>query len=481
MKYKFKTQPFKHQKVALYKTLTQKHTALLLDPGLGKTKIAIDNLGARYLRDGLKKVIILAPKVVLGVWEDEFNTHLPDTIPYKTYRVRGQRKEKLQIIDDAIRESTKKGLHVILISYDSASEIRRGNNDKKDQEYMNRLLEFNADAVICDESQMIKSNTSARSKAAYKLAKKSDHRLIMTGTMITRCRMDVFGQYRFLDDQIFGTNFFKFRNKFAIMGGYYNKNIIGYKESELFLEAVHQCAVRIREEECLEIPERAAPQVIPVDIEKKTRDIYDTMKKEGIVTLNGFPYVADIPLVKALRLQQIAGGFITAENKLEGKRITYPIGTEKLDATVELTELKVEQGEKIVIYAYYVWELKQLMMRLKKHKPLLIYGGTSETAADDAKYKFQNDPDYPIMIMQISKGIGITLHAARYCIFHSLSKKYDDYYQALKRIHRLGQKRRVFTYVMLARDTIDYHMWQATLLKQDLSEYVQNYKYEIFN
>lgn len=123
------------------------------------------------------------------------------------------------------------------------------------------------------------------------------------------------------------------------------------------------------------------------------------------------------------------------------------------------------------------------MDRLKKAKlnPLMIYGGTSEKNIDDYMDKFQNDDEYPVMVMQVSKGLGITLHAANVAIFHSLSHRYDNFQQCQDRIHRIGQKKPVTYYIMLAKGTIDYHIHRSVMNKWDFSKYIQDRQYNIFD
>lgn len=481
MRYTFKTKPYRHQVIALKKCLSQPNTALLLDPGLGKTKIAIDDIGARYLRDKLSKVLILAPKVVLGIWEEEIEKHMPDNIPRNTYRIIGSKEKRIKILKEAIENSKNNPdeLHIIIMTYDSLA-VRKSTTGSKHDDYYKLVNKFKPEAVICDESQLIKSHSSARSKAAWRMGKNAKHRLILTGTMITKNPLDVFGQYRFLDERIFGTRWAPFKSKFAIFGGYGGYQIIGWQNLELLRDAVHQIAVRMRKEDCLDLPEKTFVKV-PVELEEKTRRIYNQMKKEMITEIQGEQFTAEIAMVKSLRLQQIAGGFISKTE--DDDRIIIPVGGyEKINSTVELTKLKIDEGSKVVIYAKYIWELKQLYERCNKEglNPLLIYGETKDEEMDKYRHLFQEDDKHKVMIMQTSKGIGITLHAANVGIFHSLSYRYDDYRQCQDRIHRIGQDKKVTYYVMIAENTIDNHIYNSVLLKQDFSEYVQDKKMKIF-
>ena len=65
--FKFYTEPLSHQLLALRFGYTYKSFGLLLEPGLGKTKVILDYI---YLIKSNKNLII-CPKPLLFVWEDE--------------------------------------------------------------------------------------------------------------------------------------------------------------------------------------------------------------------------------------------------------------------------------------------------------------------------------------------------------------------------------------------------------------------------
>ena len=82
--------------------------------------------------------------------------------------------------------------------------------------------------IVCDESSKIKTRRQML-EGAHR-GKISEYNLILTGTPITNSPLDFFSQYKFLDEGIFG-GFYSFRAKYAIVGGYQNHQIIGYRTS----------------------------------------------------------------------------------------------------------------------------------------------------------------------------------------------------------------------------------------------------------
>ena len=73
-------------------------------------------------------------------------------------------------------------------------------------EIFEALLAYDADLIICDESQRIKTHDAAQSKAMHQLGDRARYKLILSGTPVQNQAVDIFSQYRFLDPSIFGDN-----------------------------------------------------------------------------------------------------------------------------------------------------------------------------------------------------------------------------------------------------------------------------------
>ena len=79
--YKFKTEPYEHQKDALKKCWNKESFAIFAEMGTGKTKIALDNACILYNKGKIDRVLIVAPKGTYMNWVDqEIPVHVPDYI-----------------------------------------------------------------------------------------------------------------------------------------------------------------------------------------------------------------------------------------------------------------------------------------------------------------------------------------------------------------------------------------------------------------
>ena len=63
--YKFKTKPFDHQQKAWDDSWSADYYALFMEMGTGKSKVAIDTIGALYKAREISAALILAPKVCM--------------------------------------------------------------------------------------------------------------------------------------------------------------------------------------------------------------------------------------------------------------------------------------------------------------------------------------------------------------------------------------------------------------------------------
>ena len=74
----YHTKPLAHQELALRFMYTQGSCGLLLEPGLGKTKIILDFI---FLMK-FSKAVVVCPKPLLYVWEEEILKHRPELTFY---------------------------------------------------------------------------------------------------------------------------------------------------------------------------------------------------------------------------------------------------------------------------------------------------------------------------------------------------------------------------------------------------------------
>lgn len=435
----------------------------LFEMGCGKTLTSIAVAGAGYKLGHLKRALIIAPTSVCAVWPKEFQEYAD--FPYTVRTLLGTKAQRLKELGDLVKWPFP-ALQVAVINYEST--WRDG--------IFEALQEYNADLIICDESQRIKTHDAAQSKAIHRLGDRARYKLILSGTPVQNDAMDIFSQYRFLDPTIFGQNYYTFRNRYAVMGGFNKKQVVGYRDMDELIRKEHSIAYRVTKEEAVDLPEQTFLNHI-VTLDKKERGIYNQLKRDSVAQLeDGGQVTATTVLTRLLRLQQFTGGFLVEDDAAKPQLVSRG----KLDALADIIQDYVIEGrKKLVIFARFIPEVMEIIklataMLNKTHKSCVaIYGDIPKEQRGDIVKQFQTDPDTMVFVGQIdTAGTGITLTAADTCVYYSVNFNYATYSQSLSRIHRIGQKNRC-TYIHLVTEkTVDETILRALARKEDLAKTV---------
>lgn len=439
--------------------------------GCGKTRTAIAIAGAAYQMGAVQRVLVVAPTSVVSVWPKE----IAEVADFKvTCRaLLGTKKQRLRQLDD-LEKFPFKAMKVAVINYEAT--WREG--------VFEELQKYDADLIICDESQRIKTHDTNQSKAMHALGDQARYKLILSGTPVQNDAIDIWSQYRFLDKTVFGDNFYKFRNRYAIMGGFNRKQIVGYKDLDGLIKKEHSIAFRITKEEAIDLPEQTFI-TRKVELDKKTADLYQQIKRSSYAELaSGDTITATTVLTKLLRLQQLAGGFLVTDDS--DKPVL--VNRSKLDALADIIQDYVIDGKKkLVIFARFIPEVHEIQNTIAKlfagtgMKQVAIYGAIKKEDRGPIIKQFQEDPNTKIFIGQIdTAGTGITLTAADTCVYYSKNFNYATYEQSLSRIHRIGQKNRCVYISLIAEKTVDENVEKALAKKEDMAKTVVDNWREMF-
>ncbi len=463
MELPIKVKPYNHQKVAfdfaLEKLEERGCAALLMDMGLGKSLTSIAIIGQLYKSNKIEKVLIICPTSIISVWQEEFEkfADYDYNIESITGTTMDNRKKKLRSLNH------KQGLKIAIINYEATWRMER------------ELTLYKADMIICDESQKIKNPSATQSKTIHRLGNKASYKLILTGTPVQNSPMDVFSQWKFLDPNIFGLSYYAFRNHYAVMGGYYNHQIIRYRNMDELTSKAHSIAYRITKEEALDLPEQIFLNRY-CELEPIARKVYDTVVKESYAELMDGEITATNILTKLIRLSQIAGGHVKDD---EGR--IQVISKAKLNELKDIIEdVIIDNKKKLVVFARFIPEIESIKALARELEIEYSYI-TGEIKTEDRgkmRDRFQNNDNVKLFIAQIqTAGLGITLTAADTAVFYSLDFNYSNYSQAIARTHRIGQKN-TCTYInLISTDTVDEKIIKALESKEDIAKnIVDNWK-----
>ena len=442
---------------------------LAMDMGTGKSRTAIDLI--QNFED-VKKVLILCPLSVVSVWPSEFEKHA--TVRHKVVRLREGVPvvQKAQVMAQYLDAPAAIPL-VFVCNYDSAWR----------SPLSDLILSQTWDFVVLDESHKVKSHErDARlAKFVEALSPKAVRRLALTGTPLPHSPMDAFSQFRFLDPGIFGKFYSSFRARFAVLVDVgkkvdpqtgaplldpktgkpvpAGKRIVGFRNELEFNRLFYSIAYRVGKE-VLELPPAVHVEK-RCELESSARTAYRSLEKEFYAELEAGEVTAANALTKLLRLQQMAGGWVKAD---DGSMVE--VSKAKRNLLEDVLE-DLADDEPVVVFCRFRSDLDAVHTVADRlgRQSLELSGRVNQLK------EWQAEGAPPILAVQIQAGgVGISLVRARYCVYFSKGFNLGDYEQSLARVHRPGQGASV-TYVHLVTScTVDERVEKALRERKDVVE-----------
>jgi len=370
-----------------------------------------------------------------------------------------------------------------------------------------------ANAVIVDESHAFRTKSSNRSKALLRVAKHAKRRHLLSGTPTLGDPMHLFVQLFILAPWLTDA-WYRFRKRYVVlkettMGPHTFDMPVGYKSMSLLNEIVNEVAVRKKASECLDLP---PVRIVDhyVDVGPKTREVYNDFIRNWGTEMGDQQMRVAHAADRLTKLFQTLSGFFINSNKnyelcndcphlmncvanriapytpeckveqAEPPKETVRIGeTDRRDSCLELVDsIMAGATNKVIIWCAYTEELDMIEEGIQAHNNtcseedkwgyVRVDGATKDKiAAEDA---FQADDDNcRIYLSQIATGIGITLTAANYMIYYSVTFDLEHYEQSSKRADRIGQTRPLTIYHMITEGSVNEYIFRSLRKKVDIS------------
>jgi SNF2 family DNA or RNA helicase len=306
-------------------------------------------------------------------------------------------------------------------------------------------------AVILDEAQHIKNPESQNAQSASAL--KARHRFVLTGTPVENSVRDIWSLMNFLMPGYLGTRAeFRERYENAIQSS------LGGPEQRRLTARIRPFLLRrTKQQVATEIPDKLE-QVAYCELTDTQRTIYTELTKATKQQLSELSGQKDqgkarmVMLTALLRLRQAA-----CDVRLLG--LERPPGEEessaKLDLLEELLSEAIDGGHRVLVFSQFVTMLGHIQSRLDGLGVEYCYldGQTRDRAGQVGKFQTGSAPVFLISLK--AGGTGLNLTAAD-TVVH-----FDPWWnpaveaQATDRAHRIGQKRVVTSYKLIARDTVE--------------------------
>jgi SNF2 family DNA or RNA helicase len=464
MKFKYKTEPYEHQRVALEKSHSQRNYAYFMEMGCGKSKVLIDNITWLYEGGHIDTAIVVAPKGVYRNWQiSEIPAHLPEDIEHEVY-VWNPNPNKTQTNHLTEGVTQREKLRILLVNVE-------GFATPKVRKYLEMFVRGSAFLLAVDESTTIKNPKAKRTKALVALGKGASFRRILTGSPVTKSPMDLYSQCEFMSKELLGhDSYYSFQGRYAItrtqrMGNHSFQQVVGYRNLDELSTKLDRFSYRVTKEDALDLPDKVYT-IRHVGMTDEQLKHYMSLKNAAIALLDDGELVsAPAVMTQLLRLQQVLCGHLMTD---DGELVEFK--TKRLDALLETIE---EMAGKVIIWSRFRYDIKAIVATLAKAygsgSVVSYFGDTTDEQRQNAITSFQFGDARFFVANPQTAGYGLTLTAATNVIYYANDFNLETRVQSEDRCHRIGQKNTV-TYVdFLSKGTIDEYIVKSLRAKIDLS------------
>lgn len=465
----------KHQQEVL-PLATGRNYALFWGCGAGKTLMGLSlYLQNKKIVPGLKLLVIVSPKeLIQSAWASDC-----DKLGIKDYK-------SLKDIKGSECPS------IVLTNYEY---IRMTKNMLR----VKQLVKDNGPFMcILDESSKIKNPKTSNWKTVKYLAPLFQYRYVMSGTPAPNSETEYWTQIAFLNNDVFGSNYYQFRRDYFEFTKEYKGKIYkadpammrdpmiarsymqqGYKYTiaphlkEQFFQRMSPIVSRLETRDVVDLPaESHIERFFSLNAEEKKA--YKEMQKDMVATLSNSETVVatDNVLGKMLKLRQVSSGFMY--NKLnDGRNETVQFGNSKLNCLMDL--LEDIGNNQVVIWTTFKEEANQISRELKKlGKTNLLLNADTKDKAEVINAFAEGKVQYVIANPQTAAH-GITWVNCQYEVFYSMDYSWERYHQALHRIMRIGQTKPCFYYYLLAEGTKDKSILEVIKHKGTLNDIAKEF------
>jgi SNF2 family DNA or RNA helicase len=405
------------------------------DMGLGKTVQALALILSRAPNG---PTLILAPTSVCINWLEEAQRFTP-TLNVHQFGV-GDRQDMLD----------KAGpFDLIVCSYG----LLQTEADRLEQKQWHTL--------VADEAQAIKNTLTKRSKAAVAL--KADFKLITTGTPIENHLGELWNLFNFINPGLLGS-LKKFNERYAQAIENDKDHEIQQRLKKLLRPFILR---RLKNDVLTELPSRTEV-TLHIELGTEERAFYEALRRNALKSMEpntnhpGQNQLKILAEIMKLRRACCHPRLVMEESSL---------GSSKLQAFEELVDELLDNRHKALVFSQFVGHLK-LIRELLDRKGIHYHyldGSTPVPQRKRAVNLFQAGDGDLFLISLKAGGTGLNLTAADYVIHMDpwWNPAVED--QASDRAHRMGQKRPVTIYRLVAKDTIEDKIVDLHKHKRDLA------------
>jgi SNF2 family DNA or RNA helicase len=404
--------------------LFSRDRAMILAPvGAGKTAITLTAMTEMIIHGHCDRWLVLAPKrVCTDVWPVEGRKWAPEFNIAVAVGTPAQRKKAFESDAD-----------IVVTNYDNIPSINP----------------TGFGGIIFDELTRLKNPSGKRFKHLLKILDQFKIRWGLTGSFTSNGLEDVFGQCKVVDQALLG------RSKGAFLQQYFYCVNRDFGQWEPLPQALPKVMEAIRPATYVLEPGEYKDKLPPLHVVQMRCDLddrapYENMKREYVHEEITAPTAAAV----TNKLQQLTSGFA-----YDNVGAAQWYGRQKFTTLAEIID-ENQRDNTIIVYNY-----KEELAELKR----LFNVATIDEP--DAIERWNAGKIELLAIHPKSAGHGLNLQfGGNKIIFLSLPWSLELFEQTVGRLHRSGQTRDVWCYVIMCNNTIDQRIFDALHDKRTLAE-----------
>lgn len=451
---------YKHQTEILDKSIKEPHWALLMDPGTGKTRIAIATSEWWHINKQVNCIVVICPKSIIGTWASlELPKH--STVPFQVFK--WDSSFNITMKNEFIACIKNPALLYILINPDALI-------GQKIEPVFSVIDKSRTTGWIVDESTAIKNMKAQRTKRAIEYSQKAKFKRIMSGTPIVQSPLDVYSQTEFLSPGLLGfKSYYSMKTRYCEMkrktfGFRSFDEVIGYRDLDDLRRRLNVFSSFVKLEDCVDLPEQVFKEVV-IDLTLEQKAAYEELKTKAILWLQDHEITAVNALSLLVKLHQIAVGQLKTPDgsyiSLKNNRITA------------LKEILEETPNKVLVWSTYVNSTKDLLKELGANA-IGITSDMNPVERQNAIEAWRKGAAQALVLNPQSASHGLTLNEAKTAIFYSNSFNLEHRLQALRRNYRIGQDSRTLVIDLIAPETVETKIMTALNKKEELANLVSS-------
>ena len=415
-------QLFPHQSKALDETKDFKRVAYYLDMGLGKTFV-----GGEKAKQLDKPLLVICQKSKIEDWVQ----HLVDIAGYDTFDLTDKKEMEffMQVLNGDPETANKTAG---VINYDLV--FRRS--------YFAHIAGF---TLMLDESSIIQNEAAKRSKFILKM--QPENVILLSGTPTAGKYEKLWSQLRLLGWNISKDLFYKQYVETEWIedhnSGFRIPHVVGYKNVDrLKKKLAEHGAIFMKSEEVFDLPEQ---MMIPIH-SKPTKE-YRKFMRDAVITIEGREFIGDTILSK----------------RIYSRMMCSYLNRERVAAFKDLVQ---STEDRLIVFYNFNEELNTMQAALAElERPFSVVNGETK---DLTAYEEHGDS---ITFVQYQAGaMGLNLQKANKIIYFSLTDRSELFEQSKKRIHRIGQEKTCFYYLMICPGTVEEDILHTLELRKDYTD-----------